>query len=319
VCTKEDGLCGPLGNQWGHPRILRNTAHRISIPTIGLDLREGKQHSAREADLFLGDVIVRACELVSPEVALLIREDSGFDSEKIYAVAIDQSQMRQANGGAAIDFLIKWNPRKTPVQEWYSQRCDEPALWKTLREGKRVCEWEEDVEFEHAGKRYRMRRYYRMIERTIDKDGIVLLIPDVELDAWNTTLKVAAPEVTALYQDHGTHEQFHSEFKTDLDLERLPSTSFSMNALVLCLAMLAFNILRAIGQSALLSDDAPIRQKRQKVKRRRVRTVIDTMIHIAAKFVRHARRLVLHFSAYSPSFVVFERLYRQWAAMSLQL
>jgi hypothetical protein len=234
-------------------------------------------------------------------------------------VAIDQSQMRQANGGAAIDFLIKWNPRKTPVQEWYSQRCDEPALWKTLREGKRVCEWEEDVEFEHAGKRYRMRRYYRMIERTIDKDGIVLLIPDVELDAWNTTLKMTAPEVTALYQDHGTHEQFHSEFKTDLDLERLPSTSFSMNALVLCLAMLAFNILRAIGQSALLSDDAPIRQKRQKVKRRRVRTVIDTMIHIAAKFVRHARRLVLHFSAYSPSFVVFERLYRQWAAMSLQL
>jgi hypothetical protein len=25
--------------------------------------------------------------------------------------------------------------------------------------------------------------------------------------------------VIGLYQDHGTHEQFHSEFKTDLDLE----------------------------------------------------------------------------------------------------
>jgi hypothetical protein len=29
--------------------------------------------------------------------------------------------------------------------------------------------------------------------------------------------------VIALYADHGTHEQFHAEFKTDLDLTRLPS------------------------------------------------------------------------------------------------
>ena len=27
----------------------------------------------------------------------------------------------------------------------------------------------------------------------------------------------------ALYADHATHERFHSEFKTDLDLTRLPS------------------------------------------------------------------------------------------------
>jgi|GEM_PF-2572476 len=29
-----------------------------------------------------------------------------------------------------------------------------------------------------------------------------------------------------LYSDHATSEQFHSEFKTDLDLERLPSGKF---------------------------------------------------------------------------------------------
>lgn len=37
----------------------------------------------------------------------------------------------------------------------------------------------------------------------------------------------------ALYQAHGTHQQFHSEFKTGLDLERLPSGKFDTYMLVL--------------------------------------------------------------------------------------
>ena len=40
----------------------------------------------------------------------------------------------------------------------------------------------------------------------------------------------------ALYRDHATSEQFHSEFKTDLDIERLPSGKFATNALVMILA-----------------------------------------------------------------------------------
>ena len=32
-------------------------------------------------------------------------------------------------------------------------------------------------------------------------------------------------DVIDLYKHHGTHEQFHSEIKTDLDLERLPRAS----------------------------------------------------------------------------------------------
>ena len=33
---------------------------------------------------------------------------------------------------------------------------------------------------------------------------------------------VLTQDIIGLYADHGTHEQFHSEFKTDLDLTRLP-------------------------------------------------------------------------------------------------
>lgn len=42
--------------------------------------------------------------------------------------------------------------------------------------------------------------------------------------------------MSALHAQHGTHEQFHAEFKTDLDLTRLPSGKFDTNALVCGLA-----------------------------------------------------------------------------------
>ena len=49
------------------------------------------------------------------------------------------------------------------------------------------------------------------------------------------------------YEDHGTNEQFHSEFKTDMDMERLPSGKFATNSLIITLGMLAYNILYTIG------------------------------------------------------------------------
>jgi hypothetical protein len=54
-------------------------------------------------------------------------------------------------------------------------------------------------------------------------------------------------KVIALYCDHATSEQFHSEFKTDLDIERLPSGKFTTNDCVMALAVLAYNMLRWIG------------------------------------------------------------------------
>ena len=55
--------------------------------------------------------------------------------------------------------------------------------------------------------------------------------------------------IRALYADHGTHEQFHAEFKTDLDLTRLPLGRFNTNALVCRLAALAMSILRLMGHA----------------------------------------------------------------------
>ena len=54
--------------------------------------------------------------------------------------------------------------------------------------------------------------------------------------------------VRALYNDHGSSEQFHSELKSELDIEQLPSGKLCVNGIVLLCGRLAFNLLRTLGQ-----------------------------------------------------------------------
>ena len=56
------------------------------------------------------------------------------------------------------------------------------------------------------------------------------------------------------------------------------------------LAAFAYNCLRLIGQLGLTSELSPIRHP---AKRRRIKTVLQEVMYRAAKFVEHARRLVL--------------------------
>jgi len=200
---------------------------------------------------------------------------------------------------------VKWNPRGFDTAALHQQLAADPArMWCHPREGKREVFVEETVTREHAGYSVTMRRVVHVIERTIDKKGQALLIPEVEIEGWLTSLALPVARIIKLYQEHGTHEQFHSEFTTDLDLERLPSGKFATNDLVLSLAVLAYNILRAIGQATLISPDSPVRHA---AKRRRIRTVMQEIISIAARLIQHARRLTLGLAERCAAFTVFER------------
>ena len=138
--------------------------------------------------------------------------------------------------------------------------------------------------------------------------GQYILIPEIEIQGWWTSLLLSDKEVIQLYCDHGTSEQFHSEFKTDMDIERLPSGKFDTNALVLGCSMLAYNILRWIGQNGLLGPDSP---KRKKAKRRRIKTVIQELMYVAVRIIKSSRRIKLAFGRYNVNFIIFEKLYRK--------
>jgi len=278
---------------------------------VALELREGKHFSSCETDYTLERVLPRVQMLIG--AAILVRWDSAFHAARLTHQVEATSEARQAAGGEAIYLLVKGNPRGLDIQALHARLLDAQAIACEPREGKRVWVWESRETNVQAQRTLTHRRIHRLTERTLDARGQVLLVPEIEYDFWDTTLPEAfrPSEVIDWYADHGTHEQFHSEFKTDLDLERLPSGKFDTHDLILSLASLSYNVLRLMGQSALLGEDAPVRHP---AKRRRLRTVLQELIFVSAKLVAHARQKVLNFGRHCPAFTVFERLYLQWSS-----
>ena len=58
-------------------------------------------------------------------------------------------------------------------------------------------------------------------------------------------------------------EQYHSEIKTDMNVERLLSGAFATHDLVLQIALLTVGLLRVIGQATLARRDVPLRPAAQ--------------------------------------------------------
>jgi hypothetical protein len=126
-----------------------------------------------------------------------------------------------------------------------------------------------------------LRQVYKIVERTIDEHGQILIIPEIKFESYWTTLDIEPEKVIALYHEHGTCEKFHSELKTDLDLERFPSGKFCTNDLILHLGCFAYNLLLIIGQESLKEEGAPLKKQ---VIRRRVTTVIQNLITLHQKW-----------------------------------
>lgn len=113
------------------------------------------------------------------------------------------------------------------------------------------------------------------------------------MEGWWTSLSFDESKIIELYKGHGLCEQYHAELKTDMDLERLPSGKFAKNQLVMACGALIYNILRFIGQTALVTSKGIIRHE---AKRRRIKTVIQEMIYFAGRMIVSGRRLKLRFS-----------------------
>ncbi len=272
---------------------------------LELALRPGTQHSASETEYNIERVLPLAAKVTT--APLLFRADSGFDSAKLMCAIGQQAKTL----GREVTFIIKWNPRATPVESIAAARvANARTAWVQLREGKRQCLWSEAVNIGHEGSAVQARRVYRLSERTIDKRGQQMLMPEYTLEGWSTSLpeRFDAQAIIDLYADHGTHEQFHSEFKTDMDLTRLPSGKFDTNYLVCALAAVAMNLLRLVGQHTLHEPDSPVRHSAQ---RRRIRTVMQELMFKAGRLISHARQWVLGLGANDSAFGVFERHWLQ--------
>ena len=250
---------------------------------VNTELREGKQHCQKGTPRFLAETLHLSHKLT--DAPLLIRMDSGNDAKENLSILLEDG----------VWFIIKRNPRsKETKDEWLTKVKECCKDIRNPRDGKVIyvgSSWK-DVEYVTSNgesKTICMRIVYEVIERTIDKYGQILIVPDIELNTWWTNLGWNDDAVITSYHAHGESEQYHSEIKTDMDVERLPSGKFETNELVLELALIAYNLLRMIGQESLRHRP----DQKRRVKRRRIRTVIDNIIRCASHITEHARERVM--------------------------
>ena len=304
--SKKEGVSRTYKNKDGFAPLLGYVGLEGYI--LDCELRPGSQHSQNGARAFFRRMISSLGELGVLDKCV-VRLDSAHD-------ATDNLHLFSEAG---CKFLIKRNLRKESVEHWLD-------LAKSIgdmdspREGKRVwCGTISHIQppaKDGAKGRAHLPLFvtFRATERTSKPNGQTMLFPEYEVETWWTNLPDSATEVIALYNAHGTSEQFHSELKSDMGIERLPSGKFQTNEKVLLLGAVAFNILRTIGQESLRAPETlPVKLG---VQRRRVGSVMRDYIYIACKRVRHAGRVFLKFGRSCPWFQSFCHIYDSLAVPS---
>jgi len=264
---------------------------------VNSELRPGKQHCQKGTPEFIRETMNIVDEAWGSERKFLFRFDSGNDSAENILVFRDRVNCY---------FIIKRNLRKESLEGWL-ETAKEKGEMTAPRIGKKVWHGHIFRDVEGCGP---TRIVFKVVERTIDRKGQVFLVPEIEVETYWTSLTDKPETIIELYHAHGTSEQFHSELKSDMDVERLPSGKFQTNALVLRNAMLAFNILRKIGCDLLsFPGDLPIKFD---VGRRRIKSVIQNIVNVAGKLVKTGGRTMLKISRKCPWFDPFERLFASY-------
>jgi hypothetical protein len=264
---------------------------------VNCELRPGSQHCQKGTPEFIRETMDVVDEAWGAERKVLFRFDSGNDSEENILVF---------NGKKDRYFIIKRNLRKESLEGWL-EIAKENGKMEEPRPGKKM--WHGHI-FRDVGGCGSTRMVFKVTERTIDRKGQAFLVPEIEVETYWTSLPDSPETIIELYHAHGTSEQFHSELKSDMDVERLPSGKFLTNSLVLRNAMIAFNMLRKIGCDLLsFPGDLPVKLD---VGRRRIKSVIQNIVNVAGKLVRTGGRTMLKISRKCPWFNPFERLFASY-------
>ena len=252
---------------------------------LGHELRPGSQHCQKGTPKFLRRIIADINRFDFREL-VMFRMDAGNDSA-------DTLEILRNSGHS---FIIKRNQRKENPVKWLSHAMAQ-GVPEIPREGKEV--YTGTAEHIRPGGESSTQDpltvIYKVTKRSIDKHGQPLLIDDIEVETYWTNTGESAEDVIEGYHDHGTSEQFHSEIKTDLNLERFPSNSYATNGLFLALGCFAYNLLRVVEQLALQHHDLwPLYLRKRTInqKRRRVGSTIRDLICVAGKLVKHAGKSV---------------------------
>jgi hypothetical protein len=272
----EESYGAKEGVGWTYQKVLGYTPNFAYIGTEGYifdaELRPGPQHSQKGTPEAIRRARGRRDRFVTPATRLIWRFDGGCDSAET---------VRTLEEDPRDGYIIVHNRRKESLVDWLkiAQRRGERS---DPRSGKTV--WIGEIQ-RFCGTLGRRRCVFRVTRRTTDAKGQAFIEPQIEVRLFWTNLPDAPTEIIDCYAGHGTSEQYHSEYKTDLGMEQFPSADQRVNRVLFLLGGLVFNILRLLGQEFLRTrgidqtQRAPIGDRPQ---RRRIRSVMDDLIRVAA-------------------------------------
>jgi len=242
---------------------------------LDCELREGKQHCQNGTANYLKRSLESLRKLAILNKVLL-RLASGNDSSENIKLLHKRC-----------NFIIKRNLRKELKEQWLDIAMSigertEPQPGKIVYTGKQYNKQPADIECPSIPVAF------KVTVRNITSKGEKLLIHEIKIDTYWTTLYEDAITLIDHYHNHGRSEQFHSEIKSDMDVELFPSGNFETNYLILLLVMLSYRFLRTIGQEMLIEKSlTPVKLT---VKRHRIKGVIRDLIIIACKYVPRSNR-----------------------------
>jgi hypothetical protein len=288
--TKKEGVSRTYRGFDGYHPIMAYVGKEGYM--LDCELRPGSQHCQNGTIDFIKGVKEQLGR-VKGVGRILFRLDSGNDAfETIDAVR-----------GKGHYCIIKRNKRRENDEKWL-KRAKRLGKRVKSRKGKKIWIGTARIHPSKNGEALKdIRCVFAVIERKFDAKGNRFLIPEIEVNSWWTNLRCDAEKVIELYHAHATSEQFHSELKHDMDIERLPSGKFAVNKILLAVAMNAFNTLRLLGQKSLEPEN------KKYVKRKRLGKVIRDLICIAGKFVRHGRTLIFKIYEKDPMYPIITQLY----------
>ncbi len=290
--TKKEGAAYTYNNQFGFSPVF---AHFSGGWMINAKLYHGNfsTHSQEAIDFVLQSL--NFADKMVEAVKLLVM-DCGFDNQQML-----QNLWNRPN----TDFLVKHNIRRESLESW---------LEEAKEKGELVCTDQKKGYHLYRGSTYRhiegcdepVRLVFEVRE-IFKKKGQLLLMPQVKVFSVWTSLDqtFTDKEVLKLYRMRGTSEQFHSEFKTDMDMERLPSGKFQVNSVFLLMGMLTHNMLKVIAEDMVTQKDLGLK----KATRRRIKTVMTSVVFMSSRIVKHARQLILQLGCSRPWFDWFASLF----------
>jgi hypothetical protein len=288
--TRKEGVSRTYQGYDGYHPIMAEVGKEGYM--LDSELRPGSQHCQKGAAAFIRGLTGRLHGLQAGG-RFLFRLDSGNDAWDTLKAITD--------GGKGHYCIIKRNKRRESGEKWLG-RARRHGKRVESRKGKKV--WVGTAPIHPKRKEETLigiNCVFEVTERKTDREGNRLLIPEVEVNSWWTNLGCGAEKVIELYHGHATSEQFHSELKHDMDIERLPSGKLAVNKIVLAIAMNAYNALRLLGQKSMEKE------AHGKHRRKRLGKVIRDLICVAGKLVKHSGELILKINEKDPILPVFLR------------